>query len=156
MKSNVGSTDRTLRAIIGIVVLALGYYYSSWWGLLGLIPLGTALFSRCALYSVFGISTRKTEEKAIETQATSRNHQISDPPNFFWRVLLCCFLSTYRIAARMRSPGPAGNNTKSVWFTVDGEVHFQKVLAIIGDERYYRLYFLAQETRKTVEIDKFY
>lgn len=63
MNVNVGNTDKALRVIAGIVILALGYYYESWWGLIGLVPLGTALSGRCCLYSLFGFSTCKVKEK---------------------------------------------------------------------------------------------
>jgi len=50
MKCNVGKTDKIIRWIIGIVIVALGLYYKSWWGLLAIIPILTALFGFCALY----------------------------------------------------------------------------------------------------------
>jgi hypothetical protein len=61
MKKNVGTTDRIIRAVIGLVILALGIYYGSWWGLLGLIALGTAAVGWCALYQPFGFSTCAVE-----------------------------------------------------------------------------------------------
>ncbi|UCE25132.1 MAG: DUF2892 domain-containing protein [Candidatus Zixiibacteriota bacterium] len=67
MNANVGGVDRAIRVILGIVILALGFYYGSWWGLVGLVPLGTGLFSRCGLYALFGISTCKLSEKPIES-----------------------------------------------------------------------------------------
>lgn len=66
MRANVGNLDRVIRLILGIVILALGYYYSSWWGLIGLIPVGTAVFGRCGLYSICGMTTRKAKEKPAE------------------------------------------------------------------------------------------
>ncbi len=57
MKCNVGTTDRVIRIILGIVILAIGYAYQSWWGLIGLIPLITGAIGWCGLYSVFHIST---------------------------------------------------------------------------------------------------
>jgi sulfite exporter TauE/SafE len=57
MKKNMGKTDRTLRIIAGIIILAAGLYLKSWWGLIGLIPLGTALIGWCPLYVPFKIST---------------------------------------------------------------------------------------------------
>ncbi len=68
MNANVGTVDRTVRIILGIVILALGFYYGSWWGLIGLVPLGTGLFSRCGLYTLFGISTCKVPEKPVGSQ----------------------------------------------------------------------------------------
>ncbi len=62
MKKNMGSTDRIIRFIIGIVILALGIYYGSWWGLVGLIPIITAFVNWCPAYLPFGISTCKTKE----------------------------------------------------------------------------------------------
>ena len=57
MKANVGSIDRTLRIIIGLLIIAAGFYFQSWWGLVGIVPLGTALIGWCPAYLPFGIST---------------------------------------------------------------------------------------------------
>ncbi len=62
MKQNIGSTDKIIRLILGIVIAALGYYYKSWWGLVALVPLLTALVSFCPLYPIFGLSTKKDKE----------------------------------------------------------------------------------------------
>ena len=62
MKCNVGNTDRLLRIIIGLLVLVLGYIYSSWWGLIGLIPLLTGLFRWCPAYLPFKKNTAKTDK----------------------------------------------------------------------------------------------
>jgi len=61
MKPNVGSVDRTLRVILGIVIIAAGVYFKSWWGLVGLAPILTAVIRWCPAYLPFGISTRKGE-----------------------------------------------------------------------------------------------
>lgn len=61
MNKNVGGTDKTLRIIVGLLIILLGIISQSWWGLLGLIPLGTALVGRCPAYLPFGISTCKTK-----------------------------------------------------------------------------------------------
>jgi hypothetical protein len=63
MKRNMGRTDRVIRIVIGIVVAALGIAFKSWWGLLAVIPLGTAAIGWCALYAPFKISTAKKETK---------------------------------------------------------------------------------------------
>ncbi len=57
MNKNIGKIDKALRIIIGIAALGLGYYYQSWWGLLGIIPLATAFIGSCPAYLPFGIST---------------------------------------------------------------------------------------------------
>ena len=66
MKSNVGGFDRILRIIGGLVILGAGYYYHSWWGLLGLAPLLSAVFRFCPAYLPFGLSSlrSKSEPKA--------------------------------------------------------------------------------------------
>jgi hypothetical protein len=53
----MGSGDRVFRGIVGILALAAGLYFQSWWGLIGLIPLGTALVGWCPAYVPFGINT---------------------------------------------------------------------------------------------------
>ena len=57
MKANVGKTDKIIRIIIALIIAAAGVYFNSWWGLLAIIPLATALVSFCGLYSLLGIST---------------------------------------------------------------------------------------------------
>jgi sulfite exporter TauE/SafE len=59
MKQNIGSTDKIIRIILGIVIVALGYYYKSWWGLIAVIPFLTAFISFCPLYPIFSLSTKK-------------------------------------------------------------------------------------------------
>jgi len=62
MLCNVGGVDRALRYIVGAVILIVGILYSSWWGLLGVVILATALFGRCLAYVPFGFSTCKLKE----------------------------------------------------------------------------------------------
>ena len=63
MTCNMGGGDRIFRAIVGIAVLGAGYYFQSWWGLIGLIPLGTALVRWCPMYVPFGCSTAPKSEE---------------------------------------------------------------------------------------------
>lgn len=62
MKANVGNLDRTLRLIAGISIIALGFYFQSWWGLVGLVPLATGTTRRCPAYMPLGMSTCATEK----------------------------------------------------------------------------------------------
>ncbi len=59
MKQNIGKTDRIIRVVIGLIVIAVGAYFKSWWGAIGLLPIITAALGWCGLYAVFGISTRR-------------------------------------------------------------------------------------------------
>lgn len=60
MKLNVGGAERVVRVLVGLVLLALVVVGpKTWWGLIGVIPIATALWAWCPLWSVFGISTRK-------------------------------------------------------------------------------------------------
>ena len=61
MKKNMGKTDKTIRLILGVVIIALGIYFKSWWGLVGLVPLLTALVSFCPLYAPCKFSSIKKE-----------------------------------------------------------------------------------------------
>jgi Protein of unknown function (DUF2892) len=59
MKKNVGMLDRSLRVILGVVLLALVYTGPArWWGLIGIVPLVTGLMSYCPLYAVLGIGRK--------------------------------------------------------------------------------------------------
>ncbi len=61
MKANVGGFDKTLRILLGVVIIAAGFYFKSWLGAIGLVPLLTGLIGWCPLYAPFGISTHKSE-----------------------------------------------------------------------------------------------
>lgn len=59
-KVNVGGIDRLLRIVVGIVLLSLAFVGPRTpWGLIGIVPLVTGLFSTCPLYSLLGIRTCK-------------------------------------------------------------------------------------------------
>ena len=66
MTRNLGTLDRVVRAVLGVLLLGLygaleppGRYLT----LLGLIPLGTAMTGNCPLYSLLGISTARRTPK---------------------------------------------------------------------------------------------
>lgn len=59
MEMNIGSTERLLRIIAGVVIIGLGLYFQSWWGVIGLVPLLTGLFRFCPLYKMLGVNTCK-------------------------------------------------------------------------------------------------
>jgi hypothetical protein len=62
MSVNMGSADRIIRALIGIVLLALVFVGPQTpWGWFGVVPLATALIGNCHAYSLLGIKTCKTQ-----------------------------------------------------------------------------------------------
>ncbi|HEX6295613.1 MAG TPA: DUF2892 domain-containing protein [Burkholderiales bacterium] len=63
MTRNVGSVDRMIRILAGLILLSLVFFLEGnarWWGLVGLLPLGTGALGWCALYVPFGINTCNT------------------------------------------------------------------------------------------------
>jgi hypothetical protein len=58
MKENVGQWDRTLRIVVGTLLIIWGIQSGNWLGLLGLIPFATAMFRWCPAYCPLGISTK--------------------------------------------------------------------------------------------------
>jgi hypothetical protein len=60
MNQNVGSADRVVRVVIGLALLSLIWLLHGnmrWLGLIGLVPLLTAVVGFCPLYLPFGIRT---------------------------------------------------------------------------------------------------
>ena len=60
MTANVGTADRIVRIVIGLALLSLIVVLEGgvrWFGLIGLVPIGTALIGWCPAYEPFGIST---------------------------------------------------------------------------------------------------
>ena len=68
MQVNVGDGDRIARLIAGIVLLSLVLIVESQWrwlGLIGLIPVLTALGRWCPLYTVLRITSSAKETKNV-------------------------------------------------------------------------------------------
>jgi len=63
MSKNVGTIDKVIRVVIGLILIAyalqIGFADTGWnWvGWIGVIPILTALFGYCPLYSLLGMST---------------------------------------------------------------------------------------------------
>ncbi len=55
---NVGTVDRALRVIVGLLLIAMVFVGpQTAWGWIGIVPLVTGLTKRCPAYSLFGVST---------------------------------------------------------------------------------------------------
>ncbi len=66
MKTNVGSADKIVRIVVGIGLLSLFFILEGnmrFLGLIGIVPIATALMGWCPLYSVLGLSTCPLTEK---------------------------------------------------------------------------------------------
>jgi hypothetical protein len=66
MKLNVGSLDKVLRIVVGLGLLSLFFVLegaAKWWGLVGLVPLGTGLIGFCPLYAILGLNTCPPEAR---------------------------------------------------------------------------------------------
>ena len=61
MKVNIGSADKVLRVLAGLVIIGCGIAFKSWWGAIGVIPLATAIVGFCPLYTLLGVSTCKVK-----------------------------------------------------------------------------------------------
>jgi hypothetical protein len=60
MTTNIGSTDRLLRLVVGLALLSLVVLLEGnvrWIGLVGIVPLATAFLRWCPAYTLFGIDT---------------------------------------------------------------------------------------------------
>jgi hypothetical protein len=56
--TNVGTIDRILRVIVGLGLISLYFVGPQTpWGLIGIVPLFTAVVGFCPAYTLFGIKT---------------------------------------------------------------------------------------------------
>ena len=63
MPINVGTIDRALRAIVGLVLIALVFVGpQTAWGWIGLVPLLTAVIGFCPAYTLFGVKSCSVKE----------------------------------------------------------------------------------------------
>jgi hypothetical protein len=62
MSKNVGGIDRLARFALGMVLIAMTLTgFIGVWGWVGLVPLLTAVFSTCPVYSLLGVRTCKVK-----------------------------------------------------------------------------------------------
>ena len=61
MNANIGTVDRLLRVVVGLALLSLLFALEGnirWIGLVGLVPLFTAVVGWCPAYTLFHVDTR--------------------------------------------------------------------------------------------------
>jgi hypothetical protein len=64
LPTNEHPIERSLRVVVGIVLLSLVFFGPrTYWGLIGLVPLATGLLGSCPLYTLFGVSTCSASRK---------------------------------------------------------------------------------------------
>ena len=66
MKLNVGTLDRTIRYVLGAVIIGAGFYYQSWWGLVGLALLLTGFLAWCPAYALLNIDSGAKSSDSAE------------------------------------------------------------------------------------------
>ncbi len=65
MPVNVGTIDRALRAIVGLILIALVFVGpQTAWGWIGVVPLLTAFIGFCPAYTLIGVKTCSVKDKA--------------------------------------------------------------------------------------------
>ena len=58
MKANIGTIDRSLRIVAGLLLIGLSLSgVIGAWGWIGLVPLATGIFRFCHVYTLLGIKT---------------------------------------------------------------------------------------------------
>lgn len=65
MGKNVGTIDRVLRVVVGLILIALVFVGPQTpWGWIGLILIGTAAIGWCPAYRLLGMRTCPVEKRA--------------------------------------------------------------------------------------------
>lgn len=57
MAINIGKTDKGVRLLVGLLAILAGIVFKSWWGIVGLVLIATAVINWCPIYTLFGINT---------------------------------------------------------------------------------------------------
>lgn len=61
---NIGSLDRWIRIVLGIILVALAAFnITGAWAYIGIIPLATGIIRWCPLYSLMGLQTCPLHEQ---------------------------------------------------------------------------------------------
>jgi Protein of unknown function (DUF2892) len=68
MKANIGSVDRGLRIVAGLVLVVLALMGTiGLWGWIGVALIATGVFRVCPAYLPFGLSTCSTKSDSAKT-----------------------------------------------------------------------------------------
>ena len=63
MNVNVGTTDRIIRIVAGLALIAWAALFNGpVWAWIGVVPLATGIFRICPAYSIFGLNTCGTKQ----------------------------------------------------------------------------------------------
>lgn len=83
MEKNIGKTDATIRTLIG--GLAVGYAISqkNWWGLLGVIPILTAMTGYCPVNKMLNINTDELENNFRNSVFDHESEMDAEPSREF-------------------------------------------------------------------------
>ena len=63
MKKNMGSLDKNLRLVVGIILLIVGFFSTWWLSLIGVIMIGTSVMGFCPAYVPFNLHTMKKDKQ---------------------------------------------------------------------------------------------
>jgi len=67
LQNNVGGVDRAIRIVAGLVLLSLVFFGpQTLWGLIGIVPLVTALAGWCPAYTLLGLRTCKIPNRVVQ------------------------------------------------------------------------------------------
>ena len=72
MKKNIGQIDKIIRYIIGLSFIIYGIVNQSWIGIIGIIPIASAVIGFCSLYYPFGINTCKEKNSCCEKKRNEK------------------------------------------------------------------------------------
>jgi hypothetical protein len=79
---NVGTVDRTIRVILGLIILLASVYYNSYWWILGAIILLTGFFGYCGIYQLFHKTTCKNCDcEKLDPKPENQNSPNSETSN---------------------------------------------------------------------------
>ena len=62
MSCNVGSTDRIIRILAGLALIAWALMGGPAWAWIGVVPFATGLFKFCPAYTLLGMNTCGTKK----------------------------------------------------------------------------------------------
>lgn len=72
MNKNIGKVDKIIRIVVGIAIIIFGVVSGSWLGVIGLIPLGTALIGWCPLYCPLKINTSCCDKESCNKESSDK------------------------------------------------------------------------------------
>ena len=72
---NMGNTEKIIRLAVGAIIIGFGFYNKNWWGILGVLPILSAVTGYCFLSPLFSKFCCRSDKKTDTEHHDHHDHE---------------------------------------------------------------------------------